>query len=81
MCTLDEMFLALSSSKPKNSLSVGINLVSAIQGLYRASTRARGPKKNTPADAGRRIRGGPVAGGGPVRCDDKLVSYAYGHSG
>eukprot|EP00962_Isochrysis_galbana_P003189 scaffold894_cov130-Isochrysis_galbana.AAC.4 len=69
------MFLALSSSKH----SVGTNLVSVVQGLYRASARARGLKKENPADAGRRDRGGPVAGGGPVRCDGELGSY--GHSG
>eukprot|EP00962_Isochrysis_galbana_P031757 scaffold10373_cov118-Isochrysis_galbana.AAC.5 len=38
---------ALSSSKH----SVGTNLVSVIQGLYRASTRARRQKQNPPADA------------------------------
>eukprot|EP00962_Isochrysis_galbana_P011293 scaffold3163_cov139-Isochrysis_galbana.AAC.1 len=32
---------------------------------------------NPPADAGRRVRGGPVAGagGGPIRCDGELGSY------
>eukprot|EP00962_Isochrysis_galbana_P009500 scaffold2645_cov112-Isochrysis_galbana.AAC.16 len=36
-------------------------------------------KTKFPADAGRRDRGGPVAGGGLVRCDGELESY--GHSG
>eukprot|EP00962_Isochrysis_galbana_P040239 scaffold14558_cov120-Isochrysis_galbana.AAC.1 len=36
-------------------------------------------KTKFPADAGRRDRGGPVAGGGLVRCDGELGPY--GHSG
>eukprot|EP00962_Isochrysis_galbana_P020031 scaffold5855_cov117-Isochrysis_galbana.AAC.8 len=43
ICTLDKIYLALRSSKH----SVGTNLDSVIQGLYRASTRARGQKQNS----------------------------------
>eukprot|EP00962_Isochrysis_galbana_P057888 scaffold30465_cov112-Isochrysis_galbana.AAC.2 len=67
------MFLSLSSSKH----SVGTtNLVSVIQEAFTEPPRARPmAKTKPPADAGCRDRGGPVAGGGPLRRDGELGSY------